>query len=65
MPARRRRGVVTGEVYVDQVELTRPVCRGGEEVLARLRRRCVLAPAGGARIHGRRRPPDGASSAVR
>lgn len=37
-------GIVTGEIYVDQVELNTPVCRGGEEVadvLARMRRTVV------------------------
>ena len=29
-------GVVLGEVYADQVEVTTPVCRGGDEVLASL-----------------------------
>lgn len=46
----RRAGIVTGEVYADQVELNTPVCTGGEDVLRSLRdlRREVLA--GGARI---------------
>jgi carboxylate-amine ligase len=32
-----RHGIVTGEVYVDQVELNSPVCRGGEDAARSLR----------------------------
>ena len=40
-------GLVVGEVYADQVEVTTPVCRGGEDVLAALTglRRHVQATA--------------------
>lgn len=43
-------GVVTGEVYVDQVELNTPVCRGGDEVQRSLRDLRASVAAGGARI---------------
>ena len=43
-------GLVVGEVYVDQVEVTSPVCRGGEEVLTSLAGLRSSLRAGGARI---------------
>ncbi len=43
-------GVVTSEVYLDQVELNSPVCRSGEEVAASLRRLRSDVAARGARL---------------
>ena len=55
----------SGEVYVDQVELTSPVCRGGEDVA---RQRCTgLRSVAGGRGRAdpvRRGPPDGRRSAA-
>lgn len=42
-------GVVTGEIYVDQVELNTPVCRSGDEVRASLQQLRASVTAGGAR----------------
>ncbi len=42
-------GVVTGEVYADQVELNTPVCRSAEDVRASLRQLRTAVVAGGAR----------------
>lgn len=42
-------GVVTGEVYVDQVELNTPVCRSAEDARASLRQLRTSIVAGGAR----------------
>ena len=43
-------GVVVGEVYVDQVEVTSPVCRGGEQVHAHLVALRSAVSSRGARI---------------
>ena len=43
-------GAVLGEVYADQVEVTTPVCRGGDEVLAHLTELRSSLVSGGARI---------------
>jgi carboxylate-amine ligase len=43
-------GVVVGEVYADQVEVTSPVCRGGDDVLASLTALRSSLVSGGARI---------------
>ncbi len=43
-------GVVVGEVYADQVEVTSPVCRGGEDVFASLTGLRSSLRSGGARI---------------
>lgn len=43
-------GLVVGEVYVDQVEVTSPVCRGAEEVLTSLIGLRSSLTSGGARI---------------
>lgn len=43
-------GVVTSEVYVDQVELNSPVCRSAEEVLASLRQLRSDVSVHGARL---------------
>ena len=43
-------GLVVGEVYVDQVEVTSPVCRGAEEVLTSLTGLRSSLTSGGARI---------------
>ncbi len=43
-------GVVVGEVYADQVEVTSPVCRGGDDVLASLTGLRSSLVSGGARI---------------
>ena len=42
--------VVTGEVYVDQVELNTPVCRGADEVWRSLRDLRAAVAVGGARL---------------
>jgi carboxylate-amine ligase len=43
-------GAVVGEVYADQVEVTSPVCRGGDDVLASLTALRSSLVSGGARI---------------
>lgn len=43
-------GAVIGELYADQVEVTSPVCRGGDDVLASLTRLRSSLVSGGARI---------------
>lgn len=43
-------GEVVGEVYADQVEVTSPVCRGGDDVLASLTGLRSSLVSGGARI---------------
>lgn len=43
-------GAVVGEVYADQVEVTTPVCRGGDDVLANLTGLRSSLVSGGARI---------------
>lgn len=43
-------GVVTGEVYVDQVELNTPICRGAEDAWRSLRELRRTVSAGGARL---------------
>jgi glutamate---cysteine ligase / carboxylate-amine ligase len=57
-------GAVVGEVYADQVEVTSPVCRGGEEVHASLVALRSTVVAGGARILSAGVHPTGALGAA-